>query len=209
MDDAFDVWTRTLATRRRGLSALALPAVLATLAGDRAAAAAELRANVCSPDGVPCGRRRGGKTARRRCQRCCSKCTSGRRVGKLRCSCCPVGARCRRHAQCCSGSCRGRRCVVDDPGASPPATCSGPTGMCAPNRNQCGGSSQCACTTTLAGATGCFATGFVCYPNRTTCTVDADCLGSFGAGFACVSTAGCNSQCGGNRNACVATCPSA
>lgn len=207
----FDALTRALLSRRHALLGSALFAGLArTVSG---VAADEVQAEACLPNGPICGRKRRRKRKGKRrgtrrgkpCRKCCSGCTAGVNPKKLRCACCPAGARCSRGDQCCSGVCRGGECqgvLVE------PETCPTPTvPACNVNPQTCGAiDGNCICLTTTSRANGCFANQFVCDAKQTTCNDDADCLSRFGAGFGCVSTSGCQNNCGGNGNVCYAPC---
>ena len=120
----FDHLTKTLSaapTRRdllRVLSALPLAGSLTIVGGDETTArgdtrrTARLRSEGCIPTGRKCPskRRRGGKTRRLSCARCCQRFAVTEPDGRRVCGCKPDGSACTEVRQCCSGVCTGNVC---------------------------------------------------------------------------------------------------
>jgi hypothetical protein len=114
-------------------------------------------------------------------------------------SCVPVGKRCKRSGQCCSGRCRGpkgkKTCRAHDVG-----TCTATQNFCTSAADLCGGG-QCGCTRTTGGASFCSKNG-----SSITCTKDAECVAALNTpGAACVVFAG--SDCLPEGNRCALPCP--
>jgi hypothetical protein len=115
-------------------------------------------------------------------------------------SCVPVGKRCKRSGQCCSGRCRGpkgkKTCRAHNVG-----TCTATQNFCTSAATALCGGGQCGCTRTTGGASFCSKGG-----SLITCTKDAECVVALDTpGAACVVFAG--SDCTPEGNRCALPCP--
>jgi hypothetical protein len=195
----FDAIVRNAAklTRRATLGT-----VLTAALGSRTAAAQEVQAEICLPNGQRCGKKAGGRG--RPCRKCCSNYAPKER-GARHCACVPFGGTCGNSGQCCEGNCIQGKCGCRDDGE----TCRTDADCCFSGCNE--GICQClddgsVCDDDLdCCETNCVQGLCQCLDDGETCDDDFDCC-DFSCAFGVCGCRGDGETCEDEFDCCFTNC---